>query len=265
MIPKESIDNSIQELRVLIDKMEAVLDSAPPGALIFKRYPNNERVPFLSIGSRKTRRTSRVDPADKQFLAQMEKKALARRSLPELRKALGALESAHAYEPVNLYRIAAEMGPEFRPCADHFLGKKPRPKANPAFDCLQDYQNPYQFGKNAITTDIGIFRTKGESLDATIMRDLGIEFKYEVSILVGTQLINVDFVVNLYWKQQIGIIEHHGLLDDHKYRRRKMDNLETMMNHGIYPGQNLLILSESPEYGYDAALAKKLIAAFCLP
>ena len=141
MIPKESIDNSIQELRILIDKMEAVLDSAPPGALIFKRYPNNERVPFLSIGSRKARRTSRVD----------------------------------------------------------------------------------------------------HGLDHVVL------------------------VVNLYWKQQIGIIEHHGLLDDHKYRRRKMDNLETMMNHGIYPGQNLLILSESTEYGYDAALAKKLIAAFCLP
>ena len=97
------------------------------------------------------------------------------------------------------------------------------------------------------------------------MRDLGVEFKYEVTLMVGTKMINVDFVVNLYWKQQIGIIEHHGLLDDYKYRRRKMDNLETMMNHGIYPGQNLLILSESPEYGYDAALAKKLIAAFCLP
>ena len=265
MLSRSALDNSIGEIRVLITRMEEICDTAPSGALVFKRYPSGQRVPFLSIGSRGRRHVTRIDPDDRQLLEIMAKKAFAHKVLPKLRKALKALERSHAYEPVNLYRIAAEMGPEFRPCADHFLGKKPRPKANPAFDCLQDYQNPYQFGKNAITTDLGIFRTKGESLDATIMRDLGIEFKYEVTLMVGTKMINVDFVVNLYWKQQIGIIEHHGLLDDYKYRRRKMDNLETMMNHGIYPGQNLLILSESPEYGYDAALAKKLIAAFCLP
>lgn len=265
MISRSALDNSISEIRVLITHMEEICDTAPNGALVFKRYQSGQRVPFLSVGSRSGRHVTRIDPDDRQLLEIMVKKAFARKVLPKLHKALKALDRAHAYEPVNLYRIAAEMGPEFRPCADHFLGKKPRPKANPAFDCLQDYQNPYQFGKNAITTDLGIFRTKGESLDATIMRDLGVEFKYEVTLMVGTKMINVDFVVNLYWKQQIGIIEHHGLLDDYKYRRRKMDNLETMMNHGIYPGQNLLILSESPEYGYDAALAKKLIAAFCLP
>ncbi len=265
MITRDSIDNSIQELQALIDKMEAVLDNAPPGALIFKRYANNERVPFLSIGSRKMRRTSRIDPADKQFLAQMEKKALARRSLPELRKALNALENANTYEPVSLYRIAAEMGPEFLRWADAFLGKQPRPKANPAFDELAERQNPYPWPKDAVHTDLGIFRSKSESLEAEFMTDLGIEFKYEVSILVGTRLINVDFVVNLYWKQQIGIIEHHGLLDDLRYRNRKLENLETMMHHGIYPGQNLLLLCESAEYGFDAALTKRLIAAFCLP
>ena len=245
-------------------------------------------MPFVSIGSQKRRHVTRIDPEDRQLLMQIERKAFARKALPELRQALKALERAHGYEPVNLYGIAAGMGPEFRSCADYFLGRAPRQPnpafdslqgrqanqafdslqgrlPNPAFDSLKERQNPYEFDSNAVRTELGLFRSKGESLDAEIMTNLGVEFKYEVTLQVGAKWINVDFVVNLYWKQQIGIIEHHGLLDDPKYRRKKLADLTTMMNHGIYPGQNLLILSESEEYGFDVALARRLIAAFCLP
>ena len=264
MLTKDALDTSIYEIRVLIDRMEAVYDAAPAGALVFKRYPSGERVPFLSTGSRGHRRVTRIDPADTALLDIMAKKAFARIVLPKLYKALKALKCAHEYEPVNLYRIAAELPPEFRGCADYYLGRPAKPKANPAFDCLQERQNPYEYDKNAVRTELGLFRSKSESLDAEIITNLGVEFKYEVTLLVGTKWINVDFVVNIYWKQQIGIIEHHGLLDDYKYRKKKKENLDTMMNHGIYPGQNLLILSESAEYGFDYEMTKRLLTAFCL-
>ena len=288
MIDREPIDNSIREIRILIERLEKYSDQAPAGSLKIRVYPSGKRAAYVSTGSKKNRVITRIDPEDRQLLMQMERKAFARKALPELRQALKALERAHGYEPVNLYGIAAGMGPEFRSCADYFLGRAPRQPnpafdslqgrqanqafdilqgrlPNPAFDSLKERQNPYEFDSNAVRTELGLFRSKGESLDAEIMTNLGVEFKYEVTLQVGAKWINVDFVVNLYWKQQIGIIEHHGLLDDPKYRRKKLADLTTMMNPGIYPGQNLLILSESEEYGFDVALARRLIAAFCLP
>lgn len=300
MIDREPIDNSIREIRILIERLEKYSDQAPAGSLKIRVYPSGKKAAYVSTGSKKNRVITRIDPEDRQLLMQMERKAFARKALPELRQALKALERAHGYEPVNLYGIAAGMGPEFRTCADFFLGRAPRQPnpafdglqgrqqnpaldglqgrqpnqafdslqgrlPNPAFDSLKERQNPYEFDSSAIRTELGLFRSKGESLDAEIMTNLGVEFKYEVTLQVGAKWINVDFVVNLYWKQQIGIIEHHGLLDDPKYRRKKLADLTTMMNHGIYPGQNLLILSESEEYGFDVALARRLIAAFCLP
>lgn len=265
MITKETLENSIAEMHILIEKMEMAIDLAPQGSLLFKTYRDGRRVPFLSNGSRTNRSVTRIDQDDVQLLNQMKNKAFARQALPELKKALKALQAAVGYEPVSLYTIAAQMGREFLPCADLFLGKKPRPMANPAFDELKERQNTYPFGKDAVYTDLGVFRTKSEGAEAEIMRKNGIEFKYEVLLLVGPKYINVDFVVNLYWKQEIGIIEHHGLLDDYKYRKKKMENLDTMMHHGLYPTYNVLILSESAEYGFDAGLAERLIRAFCLP
>lgn len=265
MISKAVLDNSIKEIKIMITRMEEVSDTAPAGSLSYKRTASGIAVPYLSTGSRSNRRVTRMDPEDIRMLEVMERKTFARKVLPALRKALKALECAHSYEPVNLYLTAAEMGPQFRRCADFFLGRPLRPRSNPSFDTLQERQNIFDFGKNAVTTEDGIFRSKSESLEAAAMKSEGIEFKYEVTLQIGTRWINVDFVVNLYWKKQIGIIEHHGLLEDPKYRRKKMENLETMMNHGIYLGQNLLVLSESPEYGFDFAQTKKLIMAFCLP
>ena len=265
MITKEALENSIAEMQVLILKLEEAIDTAPAGSLLLKTYRDGRRVPFLSNGSRANRSVTRIDKDDPQLFDQMKNKAFARKALPEVKKALKALEAARGFETVNLYEIATQMGREFLPCADLFLGKTPRPTANPAFDELKERQNTYPFGNNAVYTDLGVFRSKSEGDEALIMQKYGIEFKYEPMILVGTKHINVDFVVNLFWKQEIGIIEHHGLLDDHKYRKKKMDNLNDMIHHGLYPTYNVLILSESARYGFDAGLAERLICAFCLP
>ena len=265
MITRQHLDNSIEECRELLLKMEQAADCAPEGSLYFKRYPSGKAVPYLSTGPRNHRTVTRIDPADERYLTQLMRKTFARKVLPQLKKDLKALERSKEFRNIEFYRIAAELGPEYKSCADYFLGYPDKKKVNPAFDQLQERQNPFPFDKNAIRTELGVFRSKSESIEAEILTGAGVEFKYEVALLVGTKWINVDFVVNLYWKQQIGIIEHHGLLDDPKYRQKKLDNLSTMMNHGIYPGQNLLIISESLEYGFDVELAKRLIRAFCLP
>lgn len=265
MISKEILHNSITEIKSLLLKMEEVSDTAPLGSLRYKSYPSGKRVPYFVSGPRGHQKATRIDPADRAFLETLQRKMFVRKVLPVLKKSLKALESACAYEPIELYSIAAQMGPEFRACADHFLGKNRDPKANPAFDRLEERTNVYDFPPDAVTTDLGVFRTKNEGFEAEILASLGVQFKYEVTILVGKQLMNVDFIVNLYWKNQIGIIEHHGLLDDPKYRKNKLEDLDRLMANGFYPGQNLLIISDSKTHGFDVSQVRRLFAAFCLP
>ena len=97
------------------------------------------------------------------------------------------------------------------------------------------------------------------------MHKIGARVKYEPALPIGGRIFYVDFAVDLYWKRQIGVVEHHGMLDDPKYRNHKMDDLNYMIRNGYYPGQNLLILSDSPESGYDEKQTEKLLRAFCLP
>ena len=265
MLNKSTLTNSIEECKMLLQRLEEAAEYAPGQSLHLKRYPSGQAVPYLVTGPRSHRCFTRMDTIDKAFLEKLMRKTFARKVLPQLQRDLKVLEKTSGFQDISFYQVAASLGPEYRSCADHFLGYPDLRRANPAFDILKERQNIYEFDSNAVRTELGVFRTKSESIDAEIMANAGIEFKYEVTLQFGGKWINVDFVVNLYWKKQIGIIEHHGLLDDPGYRKKKLRDLATMMNHGVYPGQNLLILSESEEYGFDAALAKKLILAFCLP
>lgn len=265
MITKDAITNSILEIKDMISKLEVAEANSPAGSLRYKRYPSGKAVPYYVSGPRGHQRATRIDPADEQFLTQMQRKAFARKVLPELKRALKALEAAFPYEKVSLYSIAAMMGPEFRRCADFFAGDELSLRFNPEFERLEERSNVYEFGPESVETDLGIFRSKNEGYDAMLLTELGVQFKYEASFLIGNRLMNVDFVVNLYWKKQIGIIEHHGMLDDKKYLQRKMEDLQYMMENGYYPGQNLLLISDSKKYGLDLPRIRAQLRAFCLP
>ena len=178
---------------------------------------------------------------------------------------LEELEKLKHYTEVNLFQEAALLGPPFTECADYFLGTSKGRIPNPAFDCLKERQNPIPFGPGAVDTEFGKFRSKSEAFDRKIMHKIGARVKYEPALLIGGRVFYVDFAVDQYWKGQVGIVEHHGMLDDPKYRNHKMDDLNYMIRNGYYPGQNLLILSDSHESGYDEKQTEKLLRAFCLP
>ena len=195
----------------------------------------------------------------------LRNKTAALKALPAVKISIAALQNASKFVPLDLYGLFRSMGTEFEPCADLFLGRRGGIVPNPAFDSLTERQNPYPFDSNAVLTELGRFRSKSEALEAEMIAATGLRFKYEPAMIVGGRTVYPDFVVDRYWRMDIGIVEHHGLIDRPDYRAKKLEDLKILMDCGYYPGIHLLILSESRKDGFDAALTRKLIEAFCLP
>ena len=175
------------------------------------------------------------------------------------------LEAAKGYEDFNLYAVCKDLGPEFWESADRFHDRLTGRTPNPAFDNLGERQNPYPFDRNAVVTELGKFRSKSESLEGGYIHETGCRFKYEPMLLIGSKNVCPDFAVERIWRMDVGFIEHLGLIDKPDYREKKLQDIRDMADHGIYPGINLLIISESRKDGFDARLARKLIRAFCMP
>lgn len=265
MLTHEEIDKAIHYYRALLTKLEAAINTGPEGSLYYRTYPSGLVEPYISVNVGKKRIQKHLNAKDVKQIEQLKKRTFASKMLPKVRKALKELEKAKGFTEINLFQEALLLGPQFAECADHFLGTTEGRIPNPAFDCLIERQNPIPFGPGAIDTEFGKFRSKSEAFDRRIMHKIGARVKYEPALPIGGRIFYVDFAVDLYWKSQIGVVEHHGLLDDPKYRNYKMDDLNYMIRNGYYPGQNLLILSDSPETGYDEKQTENLLRAFCLP
>ena len=266
MIDTGDIQNSIFFFRELLCKMERAIALAPEGMLAYRRYPGGTSVPYLIKGTGKNRVRKRLDPgSDAAVIEALRNKTVACRAIAAVRANLHAAEHAARVKPVDLYAVCRSLGKEFEPAADMFLGRSGGRIINPAFDCLKERQNPVPFDRNAVRTELGLFRSKSEAFESGMIVSTGCEFKYEPAFIVGGRTIFPDFIINRWWRGDIGIIGHHGLLDRPDYRRKKLDDLELLMDNGYYPGIHLLILSESRKDGFDVELAHKLITAFCTP
>lgn len=263
------MDNSVnlQEEILLYQKLQNklrhILDTAPEGSVYDRKSGKGIVIAYRSLYEEGHRRQFRMDEKDDKTIRALRYKKFAKHVLPKIDLYLNDLIKMKAPHPVDFYKEAALLGSDYRECADWAL-QTVRP-VTPAFRTLKERQNPYPFGPESVDTDLGLFRSKNEALDAKILDSLGVDYLYEPAIILGAKILYPDFAVDLYWKQMIGIIEHHGLLDDPQYRARKLKDLDSWILYGYYPGVNLLILSEHPQYGYDEVRIRKQLQAFCLP
>ena len=257
------IASEIQRCELLLKRLSNVIDAAPAGSLYYRTDKAGNPLPCFSVYTKERRIQSRMDPEDTKTIRALTFKRFALHVLPKIKDYLNSLHKMKAANPVDLHREAATLGPQYRECADWAM-EILRPK-NPAFDALKERQNPYPFEKGCVNTRLGLFRSKNEAIDAQILASLGVEFLYEPAIVLGNRVLYPDFAVNLYWKEMIGIIEHHGRLDDPQYCARKLNDLSLWITHGFLPSINLLLLSDDPEQGFDEIRIEKQLRAFCLP
>lgn len=265
MLEVVNLNDTVYRQKTLLRRLEDAINHSPEGTLWFRRYPNGVSVPYLMKGSGKKRERKRLDPADRVTIELLRDKTLALRAIPELKRHIKLLEAAQGYEDFDLYTVCRDLGPEFWESADRFYGRVNGRISNPAFDSLGERQNPYPFERTAVVTELGKFRSKSESLEGEYIHETGCRFKYEPMLLLGSRSVCPDFAAERVWRRDVGYIEHLGLIDKPDYREKKLQDIRDMTDYGIYPGIQLLIISESRKDGFDARLARKLIRAFCMP
>lgn len=265
MIEKVTLQETLFEYHSILKRMEKAATVGPEGYLWYRRYPDGNRVPYCVTGHGKSRKYVRLDPADRIRIESLKLKTAAIAAIPKVKANIRSLEKAKNYQDISLYSIFSSLGPGFESCADTFLGRKDKRVPNPAFDNLLERQNPYPFGPGSVPTEDGLFRSKSEVQEKEHMNRIGVEWKYEPALMLGSKTIYPDFAVNRWWRFDIGYIEHLGLMDSIDYRDKKLEDIRTLWDHGYLPGVHLLIISENKREGFDYSLAKKMINAFCLP
>lgn len=258
-----NIRNLILRYQTLQKKLEAAIRTSPEGSIYYRPNAQGVLIPYRSVYSEGRREHLRIEQGDQAVITALQRKRYAKKLLPKVSSCLRSLLQMEEIPKIDLYKEAAELGPQYRSCAD--WASECLYQVSPAFRALKDRQNPYPFESGYVDTALGRFRSKGEALDAKILHDIGAEFLYEPAIILGNKVSYPDFAVDLYWKDMVGIIEHDGLLDDPGYRAKKTNDLNRWIAHGYYPGINLLIISDHPKLGYDEVRIEKLLRAFCLP
>jgi hypothetical protein len=258
-----NIGNLIGEYQALRKRLESAVHQAPEGSIYYRKNAHGFLIPYQSRYGEKGRIHRRIGQNDPETIQALQRKRYAKKLLPKVDSCLRSLRQMKTIPAIDLYKEAAELGPQYRSCAE-WASECLHP-VSPAFKALKERQNPYPFENGYVDTTLVRFRSKGEALDAKILDEAGVSFLYEPAILLGNKVFYPDFAVDLYWKQMIGIIEHDGLLDDPQYRARKLNDLNRWIAYGYYPGINLLILSDHPAFGYDEVRIRKQLRAFCLP
>lgn len=92
------------------------------------------------------------------------------------------------------------------------------------------------------------FRSRSEMMFAEVLDELGLEYKYDVSIRFGGKTVTVDFVIVFREYNRCVFVEYFGRSDDPEYNRRNSGKTEQLAANGIYIGRDLFILSGDSNY-----------------
>ena len=130
-------------------------------------------------------------------------------------------------------------------------------------------ENPLYPEELIHTTSFGLkTRTKGEMEIAELLYKLGIPFRYEMRLVLmdengNPKVVYPDFSIPL--EDDCFFIEHLGLLNKERYRKRNAEKLHEYHSNGIFmPGQ-LIFTMDGPDGGLDAGPVMEFLRNMILP
>ena len=107
-------------------------------------------------------------------------------------------------------------------------------------------------------------RSKSEVLIANALYHSGIPYRYECPLTLekggtGKHVIHSDFTIlrlsdrkTLYW-------EHLGMMDDAGYARSALQRIEDYAKNGFFPGEQLIITSETSRMPLNSSITERMI------
>lgn len=225
----------------LIDKLTAELEKAPPGSLQIYKHQSNYQYYQTVPGKRTYISKKKSDLAMK--LAQKEYDAAVLEQLLQLQEQMTALW--HTLEGADLSEIINSFPAEKKKLINKCLMTDE--------EFIEEWINmPYK-GKQIDDSAPELFsnkgeqvRSKSEKIIADKLFELGIPYRYEAPLLLGSMgIIYPDFTMlkvctreDIYW-------EHLGMMDDALYCHKALNKVNQYIRNGYIPGKNLLLTFES--------------------
>ena len=102
-------------------------------------------------------------------------------------------------------------------------------------------------------------RSKSEYIIDMNLYMKGIPFRYEAELVLGDATFYPDFTILNPNTMQILYWEHLGMMDSPEYYKKTFSKLQVYCEHGIIPGINLIITSETKKDVLDMKYVDELI------
>ena len=89
-------------------------------------------------------------------------------------------------------------------------------------------------------------RSKSEKIIADKLAEMGIPYRYEAPLFLGTMgIVYPDFTLHKVCTREEIYWEHLGMMDDPNYVHKALNKINTYIRNGYIPGKNLLLTFES--------------------
>lgn len=130
----------------------------------------------------------------------------------------------------------------------------------------QEYERYMKYPEKLVhrTLKGDFVRSKSEVILANTLFAKGLQYRYEEITEIGSHVLAPDFKVLIPKTNQIKIIEHFGMMQDFKYRKKAMDKMETYIEHGYRPYEDIIFTFDDLDGHIDAKNLDILITNFCL-
>lgn len=107
-------------------------------------------------------------------------------------------------------------------------------------------------------------RSKSESMIAMSLQTHHLPFRYECALQLGEVKVFPDFTILHPVTRKVFYWEHLGMLDVRDYLRKAVSKLELYGENGYYPGNQLIITSESKDEPLTTMSIEKTIQHYFL-
>ena len=131
-------------------------------------------------------------------------------------------------------------------------------------------QNPFYREYLNQPTSFGLItRTRGEAMYAEMLYSAGLTIYYEKELVLTdengrTRRRYPDFTVPLA-DGQIYYLEHKGMVQDEKYRKRDEETMRLYHLNGIFEPKNLIVTKDGPDETFPAEDVMRLIQCILVP
>ncbi len=128
----------------------------------------------------------------------------------------------------------------------------------------QPYQRSTKYPEALIhrTMKGDFVRSKSEVIIANTLYPKNLQYRYEELTKVGNYTFAPDFKIAVPHQNKIKILEHFGMMDDPKYRKRALWKIDVYLDAGFKPYEDILFTFDDFDGGIDAKNLDTLINSF---